>query len=59
MRNCKKLKVTTFLSLRPLAKKSLVSEKTNENKYCKIERDGKISYLQYKTVIFKQRTQVS
>ena len=38
---------------------SPVSEKTNENKYCKIERDGKISYLQYKTVIFKQRTQVS
>lgn len=36
----------------------LVSEKKMKKKYWNYARDGKIPYLQYKTIIFKKWTQV-
>ena len=56
LRNCKKLKGTNFSVFEDFSKEtaSIRKEKWNE-----VLKDGKISYLQYKTVVCKERTQVS
>ena len=59
LRNCKKLKGTNFSIFEDFSKETARIRKEKWKEVLKNRKDGKISYLQYKTVICKQRTQVS
>ena len=59
LRNCKKLKGTNFSVFEDFSKKTASIRKEKWKEVLKIRKDGKIFYLQYKTVICKERTQVS
>ena len=58
-RNCKKLKGTNFLIFEDFSKETASIRKEKWKEVLKNRKDGKISYLQYKTVICKERPQVS
>ena len=59
MRNCKKLKGTNSSVFEDFSKETASIRKEKWNEVLKNQKDGKISYLQYKTVVCKERTQVS
>ena len=59
LRNCKKLKGTTFSIFEDFSKATASIRKEKWKEVLKNQKDGKISYLQYKTVICKERPQVS
>ena len=59
LRNCKKLKVTNLLVFEDFSKETASIRKEKWEEVLRNEKVGKISYLQYKTVICKERTQVS
>ena len=59
LRNCKKLKGTNFSIYENFSKETTSIRKEKWKEVLKTRKDGKISYLQYKTVICKKRTQVS
>ena len=58
-RNCKKLKGTNFSIFEDFNKETASTRKKKWKEVLKNRNDGKISYLQYKTVICKERPQVS
>ena len=59
LRNCKKLKGTSFSIFEDFSKETASIRKEKWKEVLKNRKDGKISYLQYKTVICKERPQVS
>ena len=59
LRNCKKLKGTNFSVFEDFSKETASIRKEKWKEVLKNQKDGKISYLQYKTVICKERPQVS
>ena len=59
LRNCKKLKGTNFSIFEDFSKETASIRKEKWKEVLKNRKDGKISYLQYKTVICKERPQVS
>ena len=59
LRNCKKLKGTNFSVFEDFSKETASIRKEKWKEVLKNRKDGKISYLQYKTVICKERAQVS
>ena len=59
LRNCKKLKDTNFSIFDDFSKETARIRKEKWKEVLKNRKDGKISHLQYKTVICKERTQVS
>ena len=59
LRNCKKLKDTNFSLFEDFSKETASIRKETWKEVLKNRKDGKISYLQYKTVICKERAQVS
>ena len=58
-RNCKKLKGTNFSIFEYFSKESASIRMEKWKEVLKNRKDGNISYLQYKTVICKERSQVS
>ena len=54
LRNCKKLKGTNFLIFEDSSKETASIRKEKWKEVLKNRKDGKISYLQYKTVICKE-----
>ena len=58
LRNCKKLS-TNFSISEHFSKETASIRKEKRKEVLKNRKDGKISYLQYKTVICKERPQVS
>ena len=59
MRNCKKLNGTNFSIFEDFSKVTTGIRKEKWKEVSKNGKDDKISYLQYKTVICKERPQVS
>ena len=59
LRNCKRLKGTNFSIFGDFSKETASMRKEKWKEVLKNRKDGKISYLQYKTVICKERPQVS
>ena len=59
LRNCKKLKGTNFSIFEDFSKETASIRKEKWKEVLKNRKDGKISYLQYKTVICKEWPQVS
>ena len=59
LRNCKKVKGTNFSIFEDFSKETASIRKEKWKEVLKNRKDGKISYLQYKTVICKERPQVS
>ena len=59
LRNCKKLKGTNFSIFEDFSKETARIRKEKWEEVLKNRKDGKISYLTYKTVVCKERTQVS
>ena len=59
LRNCKKLKSTKFSVFEDFSKETVSTRKEKSKGILKNRKDGKISDLQYKTVICKERTMVS
>ena len=59
LRNCKKVKGTNFSIFEDFNKETASIRKEKWKEVLKNRKDGKISYLQYKTVICKERPQVS
>ena len=59
LRSCKKLKRTNFSIFEDFNKETASIRKEKWKEVLKNRKDGKISYLQYKNVIFKERPQVS
>ena len=59
LRNWKKLKGTNFSIFEDFIKETASIRKEKWKEVLKNRKDGKISYLQYKTVICKERPQVS
>ena len=59
LRNCKELKGTNFSISEDFTKETVSTRKEKWKEVLKNRNDGKISYLQYKTVICKERPQVS
>ena len=59
LRNCKKLKSINFSVIEGFSKETTSIRKEKWKKVLNNWKDGKISYLQYKTVICKERPQVS
>ena len=59
LRNCKELKGTNFSTFKDFSKETASIRKEKWKEVLKNQKDGKISYLQYKTVICKERPQVS
>ena len=59
MRNCKKLKGTNFLVFEAFSKVTASIRKKKWKEVLKNKKDGKISYLQYETLIFKKQNEVS
>ena len=59
LRNCKKLKGTNISVFEDFSKEAASIRKEKWNEVLKNRKNGKISYLQYKTVICKERAQVS
>ena len=58
-RNCKKLKGTNFSVFEDFTKETAGIRREKWKEVLKNRKDGKISYLQYKTVICKEQDQVS
>ena len=56
---CRKLKSTIFSVFDDFSKETASIRKEKWKEVLKNRKDGKISYLQYKTVICKKRTQIS
>ena len=54
LRNCKKLEGTNFLIFEDFSKETTRIRKEKWKEVLKNRKDGKISYLQYKTVICKK-----
>ena len=59
LRNCKKLKGTNFSVFEHFSKETASIRKEKWKEVLKNRKNGKISYLQYKTVICKERGRVS
>ena len=59
LRNCKKLKSINFSVIEGFSKETASIRKEKWKKVLNNWKDGKISYLKYKTVICKERTQDS
>ena len=59
LRNCKKLKGTNFSVFEDFSKETASIRKEKWKEVLKNQKDGKISYLQYKTVICKEQPHVS
>ena len=59
LRKCKKLKGAMFLIFEDFSKETASIRKEKWKAVLKNRKDGKISYLQYKTVICEEQTQVS
>ena len=59
LRNCRKLKGTNFSVFEDFSKETISIRKEKWKEVLKNRKNGKISYLQCKTVICKERTQVS
>ena len=59
LRNCKKLKGTNFSIFEDFSKETASIRKEKWKEVLKNRKDGKISYLQHKTVICNERPQVS
>ena len=59
LRNCKKVKGTNFSIFEDFSKETASIRKEKWKEVLKNRKDGKISYLQYKTVCCKERPQVS
>ena len=59
LRNCKKLKGINFSLFEDFSKETASIRKEKWKEVLKNQNDGKISYLHYKTVICKERPQVS
>ena len=59
LRNCKKLKGTNFSVFEDFREETASIRKEKWKEVLKNRKNGKISYLQYKTVICKERPQVS
>ena len=56
LKNCKKLKVTNFSVFGDFSKETASIREEKWKEVLKNRKDGKISYLQYNTVICKERT---
>ena len=59
LRNCRELKGTNFLIFEDFSKETASIRKEKWKEVVKNQKDCKISYLKYKTVICKERPQVS
>ena len=59
LRNCKKLKGTNFSIFENFSKETASIRKEKWKEVIKNRKNGKISYLKYKTVICEERPQVS
>ena len=59
LRNCKKLKNTKFSVFEDFTEETVSIRKEKSKRILKNRKDGKISYLQYKAVICKERSMVS
>ena len=59
LRNCKKLKGTNFSVLEDFSRETASIRKEKWKEVLKNRKNGKISYLQYKTVICKERALAS
>ena len=59
LRNCKKVKGTNFSIFEDFSKETASIRKEKWKEVLKNRKDGKISYLQHKTVICNERPQVS
>ena len=59
LRNCKKLKNTKFSVFEDFTEETISIRKEKSKGILKNRKDGKISYLQYKAVICKERSMVS
>ena len=59
LRNCKKLKGTNFLAFEDFSKETASIRKKKWKEAAKNQKGGQISYLQYKTIICKEPSQIS